>query len=113
MLIAELMKDMRHTSEQTFCHGTEGIPCCNTHTAEVQGLRETIEGHLGPTRTHWAMCKLLMETLSGLSNGTWNGKLTSWWAETPGAPAEQGGWHQAQVAYFAHRAADDLNGGAP
>ena len=26
---AELVKDMRHTSEQTFCHTTEGLACSN------------------------------------------------------------------------------------
>ena len=25
----KLMEDMRHTSEQAFCHSTKGIPCCN------------------------------------------------------------------------------------
>ena len=40
-----------------------------------------------------------------------NGKLT--WAVNPGA--EKGGWLQShdQVTYFMHRAADELNGGAP
>ena len=101
---AKLMKDMRHTSEQTFCHTTEGIPCCNKYTTKVQGYRETIEEHLGQTHAHWTLCKLLMEKLIELSNG----KLT--WAENPGA--EKGGWHQAQGTYFIHRAADELNGGA-
>ena len=101
----KLMEDMRYTSEQAFCHSTEGIPCCNKYTTKVQGLRETMEGHLGETHAHWSLCKLLMEKLFELSNG----KLT--WAENPGA--ENGGWHQAQVTYFIHRKADELNGGAP
>ena len=80
---AKLMEDMRHTSEQAFCHSTEGIPCCNKYTTKVQGLWETIERHLGPTHAHWTLCNLLMETLSKLSHG----KLT--WTENPGA--EKGG----------------------
>ena len=100
---AELMEDMRHTSEQTFCHTTEGIPCCNKYTAKVNGYMDTIEAHLGQTHAHWTLCKLLMEKLIKLSNG----KIT--WAVNPGA--EKGGWHQAQVTYFIHRAAE-LNGGA-
>ena len=101
----KLMEDMRHTSEQAFCHSTEGIPCCNKYTTKVQGLRETIEELLGPTHAHWTLCKLLMEKLIELSHG----KLT--WAENPGA--EKGGWNQAKVTYFIHRKADELNGGAP
>ena len=104
---AKLMEDMRHTSEQAFCHSTEGIPCCNKYTTKVQGLRETIERHLGPTHAHWTLFKLLMETVSKLSHG----KLT--WAGNPGAEFKKGGWHQAQVTYFVHRAAYELNGGAP
>ena len=101
------MKDMRHTSEQTFRHTTEGIPCCNKYKTKVQGLREAIEEHLGQTHAHWTLCKLFMEKLikAELSNG----KIT--WAVNPGA--ETGGWHQAQVTYFIHRADGELNGGAP
>ena len=55
---AKLMEDMRHTSEQAFCHSTEGIPCCNKYTTKVQGLRETMEEHLGQTHAHWSLCKL-------------------------------------------------------
>ena len=54
----KLMEDMRHTSEQAFCHSTEGIPCCNKYTTKVQGYRETIEEHLGQTHAHWSLCKL-------------------------------------------------------
>ena len=102
---AELMRDMRHTSEQAFCHTTEGQPCCNKYTTKVNGKRETMEEHLGETHAHWSLCKLLMEKLFELSNG----KLT--WAENPGA--EKGGWHQAQITYLIHRKAGQLNGGAP
>ena len=100
-----LMRDMRHTSEQAFCHSTEGIPCCNKYTTKVHGLCKTMEGHLGETHAHWSLCKLLMKKLFELSNG----KLT--WAENPGA--EKGGWHQAQITYLIHRKAGQLNGGAP
>ena len=102
---AKLMRDMRHTSEQTFCHTTQGIPCCNKYTTKVNGYRGTIEEHLGETRAHWSLCKLLMDELIELSSG----KLT--WAVNPGA--EQGGWHQAQVTYLIHRVADEINGGPP
>ena len=101
----KLMRDMRHTSEQAFCHNTEGIPCSNKYTAQVQGLWKAMEEHLGETHAHWSLCKSLMEKLFELSNG----KLT--WAVNPWA--ERGGWLQSEMTYFMHRAADELNGGAP
>ena len=52
---AALMNDMRHTSEQTFCHTIEGMPCCNKYTRQslypsilkVDGKRETIKNNPG------------------------------------------------------------------
>ena len=108
---AKLMEDMRHTSEQAFCHSTEGIPRAYHAAASTQ---QRFKDTGRPSRNIWDR-----RTLTGLcASYSWkkliklpSGNYKLAWAVNPGS--EQGGWHQAQVTYFIHRAADELNGGAP